>query len=144
MTELKITIDNHPDPKDIRNVINQLVEFNNSQTEKDVYDPLAIWIRDSQNTIVAGLVGKTHWGWLYISHLWVAEALRSQGYGSQLMLKAEEVAQERNCSHAYLDTFSFQALNFYKALGYQIFGVLKDFPPGHQRYFLQKKLSKLT
>lgn len=140
MTELKIVIDNHPDPHDIRTVISQLVEYNNSQTQKDVYDPLAIWVRDVQNTIVAGLVGKTHWGWLYISHLWVAENLRGQGYGRKLLLKAEEVAKQRNCGHAYLDTFSFQALGFYESLGYQAFGVLEDFPPGHQRYFLRKEL----
>jgi ribosomal protein S18 acetylase RimI-like enzyme len=140
MTELKITIDNHPDPKDIRSVISKLVEYNNSQTEKDVYDSLAIWVRDADSAIVAGLVGKTHWGWLYISHLWVDEALRGQGYGRKLILNAEEVAKQRNCSHAYLDTFSFQALGFYESLDYQIFGVLENFPPGHQRYFLQKNL----
>lgn len=140
MTELKITIDNHPDPQDVRTLMDQLVKYNNSQTEEDVYDPLAIWVRDTQNRIVAGLVGKTQWGWLYISHLWVAEDLRGQGYGRQLMLQAEEVAKQRNCCHVYLDTFSFQALNFYKSLDYQIFGVLEDFPPGHQRYFLRKNL----
>ncbi len=56
------------------------------------------------------------------------------------MLKAEQTAQERGCAHAYLDTFSFQALGFYERLGYKIFGVLEDFPPSHQRYFLQKQI----
>jgi hypothetical protein len=42
--------------------------------------------------------------------------------------------------HAYLDTFSFQAPDFYKKLGYEVFGELQDFPHGHQRYFMKKRL----
>jgi ribosomal protein S18 acetylase RimI-like enzyme len=141
MAELTITVENHPSAEAIRTIVNNLIEYNNiSQTEKDVYQPLTILLQDSNSQIVAGLIGKTQWGWLFISHLWVSQALRNQGYGQQLMLKAEEVAKQRNCSHAYLDTFSFQALGFYKRLGYQIFGVLTDYPPGHERYFLQKKI----
>ncbi|BAZ32845.1 putative N-acetylmannosamine-6-phosphate epimerase superfamily protein [Cylindrospermum sp. NIES-4074] len=141
MAELTITVENHPSAEAIRTVINNLIEYNNiRQTEKDVYQPLTILLRDSNSQTVGGLIGKTQWGWLFISHLWVSQALRNQGYGQQLMLKAEEVAKQRNCSHAYLDTFSFQALGFYERLGYEKFGVLEDFPPGHQRYFLQKQI----
>ncbi|MBD2355375.1 GNAT family N-acetyltransferase [Tolypothrix sp. FACHB-123] len=141
MTDLKFTVDDDPQPEDIRTVINQLVEYNNAlQIEKDVYQPLAVFIRDSNQEIVGGLVGKTQWGWLFISHLWVAEALRGQGYGKKLIVQAEVAAKQRGCSYAYLDTFSFQSLGFYQRLGYQIFGVLDNFPPGHQRYFLKKEV----
>lgn len=133
-------IEDNPNPEEIHTVISQLVEYNNSQVEKDIYQPLAILIRDTNSTIVAGLLGKTQWGWLFISHLWVTEGLRGQGYGSQMVLKAEEAAKQRGCCQAYLDTFSFQALSFYEHLNYQIFGVLEDFPPGHKRYFLQKSI----
>jgi hypothetical protein len=53
---------------------------------------------------------------------------------------AEAEARQRGAQHAYLDTFSFQAPGFYKKHGYQVFGELQDFPPGHQRYFLTKQL----
>lgn len=141
MTNLKFTVDDDPQPEDIRTVINQLIEYNNAQQiEKDVYQPLAVFIRDPNQEIVGGLVGQIQWGWLFISHLWVLEALRSQGYGKELMLQAESAAKQRGCSYAYLDTFSFQSLGFYQRLGYQIFGVLDNFPPGHQRYFLKKEI----
>ena len=141
MTNLKFTVEKDPKAEDIRTVINQLVEYNNhQQIEKDEDQPLAVLIRDDNHEIVGGLVGKTQWGWLFISHLWVAEALRGQGYGKQLMAKAEAAAKQRGCSSAYLDTFSFQSLGFYQSLGYQIFGVLENFPPGHQRYFLKKEI----
>lgn len=53
---------------------------------------------------------------------------------------AEHEARQRGAKNAYLDTFSFQALNFYKRHGYQVFGELPNLPPGHQRYFLTKQL----
>ena len=55
------------------------------------------------------------------------------------MRLAEAEAVRRGCKQAYLDTFDFQALDFYKNLGYQVFGTLDDFPEGHTRYFLQKR-----
>ncbi|MBW4456298.1 MAG: GNAT family N-acetyltransferase [Nostoc indistinguendum CM1-VF10] len=140
MAKIKITIEDNPEPEDVRILIGKLLEYNNSHKERDVAYPLGILIKDAQGEILGGLVGKTHWGWLFISHIWVAEALRGQGYGREIMLQAEQAAKGRGCSHAYLDTFSFQALGFYKRLGYQIFGVLTDYPPGHERYFLQKQI----
>lgn len=139
MADLTITVEENPTKEDISTFIKNLVAYNASQVGEDVSYPLAIFIRDGDGKIVGGLVGETYWEWMFISHLWVSEALRDQGYGRQLMLKAEAEAKKRGCDNSYLDTFSFQALGFYQKLGYQIFGVLQDFPPGHQRYFLQKR-----
>ena len=41
---------------------------------------------------------------------------------------------------AWLDTFSFQGPEFYPKFGYREFGRL-DYPPDHQRIFLQKRLT---
>jgi hypothetical protein len=35
---------------------------------------------------------------------------------------------------------SFQAPDFYRKLGYEEFGRLDDFPPGHSRLFFRKNL----
>ena len=55
------------------------------------------------------------------------------------MQSAQHEAHLRGCRHAYLDTFDFQALGFYQKLGYELFGHLDDYPPGHTKYFLQKR-----
>ena len=70
----------------------------------------------------------------------VADALRGKGIGCELMGAAEARAVERGCHSAWVDTFSFQAPGFYRKLGYQVFGEL-DYPPGHRRIFLQKRLA---
>lgn len=90
--------------------------------------------------VVGGVIGNTYWGWFYIGLMWVKEELRGLGHGRRLMEQAEEEARRRGVKNVYLDTFSFQAPNFYIKQGYQVFGVLPDFPPGHQRYFLTKQL----
>ncbi len=55
-------------------------------------------------------------------------------------MHAEDETRERGAKNVYLDTFSFQAPNFYQKYGYQVFGVLTDFPSGYRRYFLTKQL----
>lgn len=139
MEAYQISLDDQPSEVDIRTLVQNLVAYNDSQAELENWQRLAIFIRDEQGAIVGGLNGYTHWGWLFISHLWVAEPLRGQGYGKKLMKRAEQEAVRRGCRHAHLDTFDFQALGFYQQLGYKVFGSLKDYPAGHSRYFLQKR-----
>jgi GNAT superfamily N-acetyltransferase len=138
MSEYKIVIEDTANP----DVIAAILEGLNQHAELNgfTYDsiPLSICLRNQAGTIVGGLHGDTVYGWLYISLFWVAKDLRGKGYGKQLIEIAEQTAIKRGCNNAYLNTFSFQALNFYQAIGYEIFGELKDFPAGQKRYFLQK------
>ena len=97
-------------------------------------------LHSPENEIAGGLIGETHWGWLYINLLFVKEELRGRGYGHQLLTLAEEEARKSGAKNAYLDTFTFQAPGFYEKNGYRVFGVLNDFPPGHQRYYYTKQL----
>ncbi|HKR60464.1 MAG TPA: hypothetical protein VJS64_12080, partial [Pyrinomonadaceae bacterium] len=59
-----------------------------------------------------------------------------------LIAAAECEALNRGCSNVLLDTFSFQALGFYKKLGYTEFGCLSGFAGGHERRYLHKSLAK--
>ena len=94
----------------------------------------------SNQEIVGGVIAEVNWDWLFINVMWVKEELRGQGYGKSLLMRVEEEARQRGAKNSYLDTFSFQAPEFYKRNGYQVFGELQDFPPGHQRYFFTKRL----
>ncbi|MFZ5879019.1 MAG: GNAT family N-acetyltransferase [Chloroflexota bacterium] len=74
--------------------------------------------------------------------LFIKEELRGCGYGHRLLEMAEKEARNRGAKHVFLDTFSFQAPGFYTQHGYQVFGELTDFPPGHRRYFLTNTCRK--
>ena len=46
----------------------------------------------------------------------------------------------RGCHHALVDTFDFQAREFYERLGDETVGELHDFRRGHTRFFMRKSL----
>ena len=97
-------------------------------------------IAREQNVIVGGLLADLAWNWLYISIFWVAEQKRSLGLGTRLLTKAEEIAVQRGCKRANLETHDFQSLAFYQKRGYVIFGQLENYPEGHTKYYLWKTL----
>jgi GNAT superfamily N-acetyltransferase len=95
----------------------------------------------AEDEIIGGVSG--FWGtvgWLYVDQLWVSETHRGKGIGKHLMELIETEAVRCGCVNAYLYTMTFQAPDFYKRLGYTVFGELEDFPPGHSRLFLRKRL----
>lgn len=114
--------------------------YNEQQVGATQRKQLCLVLRAPDQKIAGGLIGATYWNWLYIELLFVKEELRGRGYGHRLLELAEEEARKRGAKNVYLDTFSFQAPDLYKQHGYQIFGELKDFPEGHQRYFFKKRL----
>ena len=115
-------------------------EYNEQQAGDDAGKNLCFALQGPDDVVVGGVIGATHWDWFYINLIWIKEEFRGQGYGQHLMAAAEEEARQRAAKHAYLDTFSFQAPNFYKQQGYEVFGELADFPTGHRRYYLKKQL----
>jgi GNAT superfamily N-acetyltransferase len=117
-----------------------LHHYNKQQAGDNQFQYLCFVLRSPEQEIAGGLIGEIHWGWLYINLLYLQDELRGQGYGHRLLTLAEDAARQCGATNAYLDTFSFQALDFYQQHGYQVFGELADFPPGHQRYYLTKKL----
>jgi len=103
--------------------------------------PLSI-VASEGETVVGGLNGATHWGWCYIRHLWVAADWRRRGLGQRLLTEAEAQARARQCLGIYVDTFDPGAAAFYERAGYELFGRIDNFPPGHARTFLQKRLTE--
>nr|WP_246325807.1 GNAT family N-acetyltransferase [Actinomycetospora corticicola] len=104
----------------------------------DGYRTLAIFVHD--DGLVGGIAGYTHFSWLFVQQLWVDGSRRGTGLGSALLRAAEDEARRRECRGVWLDTYSFQARPFYEAHGYEVFGEIADYPPGHAKYFLKKAL----
>jgi GNAT superfamily N-acetyltransferase len=138
---MEIAIEDRGRENDIRTIERGLIEHaEESGIEPRNQREIAAWLRDDSGRVAGGLTGDTVWGWLQVKLLWVASEHRGKGYGAKLLGAAEEEARRRGCHHALLDTFDFQARGLYERLGYEVFGTLDDFPRGHQRYFMRKKL----
>ena len=114
--------------------------FNQQQGGEDHAKSVCFVLQSPDGVILGGVIGSTYWDWLHVDLMWIKEEFRGRGYGQRLLTQVEEEARRRGAKNAYLDTFSFQAPDFYKRQGYQVFAELQDFPAGHQRYFLKKQL----
>jgi ribosomal protein S18 acetylase RimI-like enzyme len=140
MPEKPLKIEDHPDEADLKFLEDSLIRFNLNKTGMFDDRNLAIFIRDENGRIIAGLSGWTWGGCLQVEYLWVQEDQRHQGYGKRLLEAAEKEAIARQCFQAILDTHSFQAPDFYQKLGYEIAGIIKDHPKGSNNYLLRKSL----
>ena len=135
-----MTLEERPLQEEIAKVGGGLAAFNRRMASDDGYRPLAIFLRDAEGAVVGGLSGSTYWTWFSIDLLWIEDRLRGQGHGHRLLEEAEREAVRRGCLNANLDTLSFQAPAFYERHGYTIFGELTDFPIGHSRLYMVKRL----
>lgn len=135
----QISIENNPDKRDADIIEQGIIRFNVANCGM-TWQPLAVFLRDEAGNVIGGITGHTEWGWLYCGMFWLPEELRRQGWGSKLLLTIEEEARGRGCKHVHLDTFGFQARGFYEKHGYEVFGVLENYPTGYDRYFMKKGL----
>jgi GNAT superfamily N-acetyltransferase len=127
---------------DVRNAVKTFVDsYNIAVTGQAEWYPVAFFLKDENGEVMGGLLGEIWAAWLHIKTLALATPARGRGFGRELMERAELYAIERNCTDAFLDTFSFQARPFYEKLGYRVFGMLENHPAGHQHYFMTKRLS---
>jgi len=138
--ELQIQVTDQPAETDWHWLEESINQFNMQQTGYHDYRSLAIFIRNPEGAIIAGLTAFT-WGWaLRILVLWVHENWRRQGLGTRLLAVAEQEARTRGCKQAIVETHSFQAPEFYPQRGYTACGLTDDYPVGYQYIAFQKRL----
>ena len=137
---LRIERSANPTDEERQAILLPLRAYNASKAGASVSEQIALLIRNDNDEILGGLYGRVFYQWFFVELLSVPEEARGQGMGSKLMQMAEDLAREKACIGIWLDTFDFQAPEFYKKLGYSELGQIADYPPGHQRYFLQKPL----
>jgi GNAT superfamily N-acetyltransferase len=117
----------------------KLNEYNDIYVPPDHHERLCLVLK-RDGGIIGGLVGGTYWNWLYVELFWVDKKERGSGLGTKILARAEELAIQRGCRNAHLETHDFQSLEFYQRRGYVVFGELADLPAGHTKYYLRKQL----
>lgn len=138
--DLRIEINEAPQEVDYQEILDPLREYNQAKTGLISTEKLAILIKDDLGATQGGLYANISGQWLFVDLLVVPEAARGQGLGTKLINMAQELARKKGCQGIWLDTFSFQAPDFYLRLGFSIFGELKDYPVvGYNRFFMQKR-----
>ena len=139
LPEFAWVLSERPNEKDVQMLRQHLRDFNVTRANSQEGYGIAIFLRDDKDQIVAGISG---WLWgecLEIDYLWVQETIRAQGIGKRLVLALEEAAVVRGCHQITLETFSFQAPEFYQKLGYSVFGVIEGFGNRYRKFYMQKR-----
>lgn len=135
-----LDLDNHPTPADI-DVVQQGINAYNAGKLKERPREFAIYLRDNNGNIHGGITAFAFSDSIHIALLWVSDDLRSQGYGSLLLEAAEDEAIKEKLLYAFVDTFDFQASDFYSKHDYELLGTIDQALLGHSRLFYRKKLS---
>ncbi|WP_062056839.1 GNAT family N-acetyltransferase [Aquimarina longa] len=131
--------------ENIKKIVDGINQYNLDKVPalSDVWTPLEYVAKNQKGEEVAGVLsGIGYWSGLEIKVLWVKKEYRKKGIGSQILKHVEELAKEKGATISMLDTFDFQAEEFYLKNGYVVIGEIKDFPKGHRRIYFSKKLTK--
>lgn len=121
-------------------ILKGLLEYNLARIEDKNPRDLGIYLKDETGRKISGLIGGTHGNWLFIKFLWVSEELRDKSIGSKILKQAEKIAKQRGYKYSFLDTFSFQAPEFYKKHGYNEVFVLENYPITGKRHYFTKTI----
>lgn len=131
----------NPSGKDVDAVLGALVANEMAAGRDGGYQPFAVLLRDeADGPVTGGLYGYQLFDWLFIQYVAVPPSQKGKGLGRELMARAESWARSRGLAGLWLDTFAFQAKDFYEKLGFAVFGEIDDHPRGSRRYFLFKRL----
>lgn len=143
----KITYVNiiNPAKEELEPVENGLLRYNQSQVggEPDEFRRLLIKARAAQGDLAGGVFGEAYWDWVHVKTLWVDKRYRKYGIGAQLLARMERLARKEGYrGGCHLETTSFQALDFYRRLGYTVFGQIEGKPKGYIWYYLKKTFAE--
>ena len=127
----------------IRSLRTALVRHDETITGPIKTKRLGVSVNNSSGEIVAGIYGWLEWGWLYIDLLWVNTEPQNQGIGKKLLIILEQLAHKQGVNRAYLDTSNFEAPDFYKKYGYEIFPQM-DITADDGRKYIRYMMHKLS
>lgn len=114
---VKIEIGTEGDQTFIRE---HLINFNRLKLPEHAdtpYGKVTYVVKDDYDHIQGGIAAHYNWGRMQIDFLWIDEQSRQKGVGKELLARIEKYAIEKGCTLLIVDTFSFQAPDFYKNMG---------------------------
>ena len=133
-----------PTEQEMERIYNAVENYKLTQTHGEYKQPgieISLVLRDSRGNVQGGVIASTVFKVMHLEVLWVAEDYRGHGYGSQLVLGAEQIGFAKGCITSQTLTFSFQGPEFYPTIGYEQIGIYDGYPNGLTEHVLMKRLS---
>lgn len=102
--------------------------------------PVRLDVRDRHGRLVAGIRSYVFVYWLQTDVLWVAEDQRGKGLGARLLGMAEAQGKALGARNAKLETFEWQARDFYLKQGYGEYARIDDYIQDQYLALMRKSL----
>ena len=143
MNKLKlVAVKDELKPEDKKVLVDGMLKHHASSGHERKTSKHNILLKNDKGKVLGGIMLSFLWNGMRIETIWVDGSLRGQQWGKKLMKEAEIEGIKRGCTFAYTDTFSWQAPEFYKKLGYVVYGKINDFPKGNSLTYVYKQLAK--
>lgn len=127
-----------PDSDALYKALNTFSAEHGHNTRKRENTTYLFVLRDDQGKFLGGIQGGIYGGWLDIYTLYSTREIK--GVGTRLMDHVENYARENNCKGVKLVTYEFQAPEFYRKRGYEIYGELEDLVENYTNIYMKKVL----
>ncbi len=135
----KVVVDYSPSEADNAVVREGIVAFNESVLgERD--RAFSIFLKNDLGQVFGGIQAFIGTESVYIDVLWIEQNARNQGYGTKLLDAVEGEAIKNGCIYSLVDTWDFQAEEFYLKNGYERIGAIQKYWLGHSKFFFRKTL----
>ena len=135
----KVVVDYEPSEAD-NAVVREGIIASNEKILGERDKPFSIFLKNDLGNVVGGIQAFLGSESIYIDVLWVKDNLQKQGHGTKLLNAAEGEAIKNGCIYSLVDTWDFQAEDFYLKHGYERIGELQNYWLGHAKIFLRKNL----
>jgi len=139
MSNIQYSIENTPDASDDKVIRNGIVDFN-TQIIKEKASHFSIFAKDDTQIIGGALIWE-HSDALYIDVIWCNEKYQKQGIGTKIIAMIDDVARNKGLPKIFVDTYEFQAQDFYKKNGFYCIGIIPKYLKDNDRIFMRKDIS---
>jgi RimJ/RimL family protein N-acetyltransferase len=131
-----------PTDEELKNFCIGLIEFNRSKLLFDNVPKSTDFDKciKADGEIIGGILAYTFWNMAVVDAIWVKETFRKNGYATALLSALENYAKEHTSTTIYFETFNPQMRSLCEKLGYTVYGVMANYPEGHDRYYMCKKI----
>ena len=133
------SMEDSPSADDLAIVQGGVRDWGRSQAAGGNPLPIACFVRE-RGEIVAGACGRTEFRRLFVTHLWVNEAIRGQGIGTESLQRLENAARNRGMTDSLIETLDERVSRLYRDLGYVEISVIHEYVGHFDKHVLVKIL----